>query len=348
MEHYLEQLELEEVISELDRLFPEVSWDSGAVLGQIMAGDIRGALASVWRAAAGGIAAQAEGLRGLLVFLLLLGLLSVLVSVFVESFENHQIARIAQAVFFLMLATALLKVFSRCFGIAGETLAFLNQFSGLVFPAFCLSVGPAAGSVTAAGYYELALLLIYLVETFLRKLCLPGLSALMLLHLMNGVWEEGKLAPLTELLEKGLKAAAGCALAAVAGLGFLQSMVAPVLDGLKRDALQKAVSAIPALGDLAEGAAELVLGSAVLLKNSLGVFLMLGLVLLTAAPLLKLFLYGAVLKCGGALIGIVADRRISGCVDRAADAVFLALRLVGTGAACFLILAAVMTCLAGR
>lgn len=348
MEHYLEQLQMDALLSELERLFPAFSWDPEDVFSKILGGDVKGALSSVLRAAAESAAAQAEGLRGLLSFLLLVGLLSVLVSVFVESFENHQIARIAHSVFFLMLMTVLMKVLAQCCRIAGETLSFLTQFSRLAFPALCLAVVPTAGSVTALGYYEMALWIIYLSEAFLLRICLPVLSALMLLVLMNGVWEEGKLTPLAELLEKAVKWASGLILTAVAGLGFLQSMVAPVLDGLKRGALQKAISAIPALGDLAEGAAELVLGSAVLLKNSLGVFLMLGLLLLVAAPLLKLFLYGAVLRCGGALIGIIADRRICDCVNRTADAVFLTLRLVGTGAACFVILAAVMTCMAGR
>ncbi len=348
MEHYLEQLEMEEVLSELERLFPDLSWNPGNIFEQILGGDVKGALDAVLRAILRGIQAQAEGLRGLFAFVLLVGLLSVLVSVFVESFENHQIAGIAHYVFFLMLMTVLLKVFSQCCQIAKELLSFLTQFSGLVFPAFCLSVVPAAGSVTASGYYELAVLTIYLAEAFLSRVCLPALSAVMLLLLMNGIWEDGKLTPLTELLEKGLKWAFGLVMTVVAGLGILQSMVAPALDGLKRGALQKAVAAIPALGSLAEGTAELVLGSAVLLKNSLGVFVLLGIFLLAAVPLLKLFLYGMVLKCGGALIGIVADKRIFGCVNRAADVVFLALRLAGTGVACFVILAAVMTCMAGR
>ena len=347
MEHYLEQLEMEEMLSELDGLFPDLSWDPGGLWERILRGDVKGAFGSVLGAVLHGAEAQAEGMRGLLVFLLLVGLLSVMVSVFVESFENHQIARIAHAVFFLMLMTVLLKVFSQCCCTAKEMLTFLTQFSRLVFPAFCLAVVPAAGSVTAAGYYELAVWTIYLAEAFLSGICLPALSALMLLLLMNGIWEDGKLAPLAELLEKGLKWALGAVMTAVAGLGVLQSMVAPALDGLKRGAIQKAAAAIPALGNLAEGTAELLLGSAVLLKNSLGVFVLLGILFLTAVPLLQLFLYGAVLKCGGALIGTVADRRIFGCVDRAADAVFLLLRLAGAGAACFVILAAVMTCMAG-
>lgn len=58
---------------------------------------------------------------------------------------------------FLLVLTVLLKVFSAVYRITGSTLETLKQFSHLTLPALCLSLGPAAGSVTAAGYYELTL-----------------------------------------------------------------------------------------------------------------------------------------------------------------------------------------------
>ncbi len=160
------------------------------------------------------------------------------------------------------------------------------------------------------------------------------------------------------------------------GLGVLQSMVAPALDSLKRTTAQKAVSAIPALGDLAEGTTQILIGSAVLVKNSVGLFTvvlltallavpffkifaygvllktagaLIGIVALLTAllavPFFKIFAYGVLLKTAGALIGIVADKRLVGCIERTADAVFLMLRLAVSGAACFLILTAVVICL---
>ena len=82
------------------------------------------------------------------------------------SFENQQVAQIAHDMFFLLVLTVLLKVFSEVYRITGRTLETLKQFSHLTLPVLCLSLGPAAGSVTAAGYYELALGLIFLIERF--------------------------------------------------------------------------------------------------------------------------------------------------------------------------------------
>ncbi|MDO4292876.1 MAG: stage III sporulation protein AE [Eubacteriales bacterium] len=348
MEHYLEQLNLSELMEELDGYFQKFSWDLPELFEQLLSGNFQGALSLLGQGVLAGIRQELEGFRGILVTLLLLGILSALVLGFLTSFENHQIAQIAQYIFFLLLMAVLLKIFSACYALAQETLSAMVQFSRLVLPALCLSLGPAAGSVTAAGYYQLALVLIFLVESFLLHLCLPLLPVLMLLLTVNGVWEEGRLSALTGLLEKGLKAAAKCALAAVTGLGFLQSMVSPALDSLKRSAAQKAVSAIPALGNLAESTAELLIGSAVLVKNSLGLFALLLLAGLVAGPFLQLLAYGALLKLAEALTGIVAAKQLAGCIGRTADIVFLTLYLAGTGAACFLVLTAVVTCLVGN
>ncbi|MBQ7839052.1 MAG: stage III sporulation protein AE [Lachnospiraceae bacterium] len=346
-QHYLEQLNLTEMMEELDNLFPAVNLDFSLLFEKIVEGGWQEAGKLIWQWTFGTLQMQIGGMKSLMVSILVLGMLSVLVSGFITGFENHQIVQIAHYIFYLLMLSVLITIFGECYEAAQEVLSGMAEFSKLLLPALCLSVGTAAGSVTAAGYYELAMLLIFLVENFLLKLCLPMMPAFMLLLLMNGVWEEGKLAALMELLEKFLLFTAKFCVAAVTGLGVLQSMVAPALDSLKRNALQKAVSAIPGLGGIAEGSAQMVIGSAVLIKNSLGVFALLLLAVLVAVPLMKLLLYGGLLRLSGSLIGIVAQKQLTACVLRTADAVFLMLRLSGSGAVCFMILIAIVTCLVG-
>lgn len=348
MEHYLEQLDLTEMMEKLDSLFVQKSLDLPEVMEQLLAGRVKEAAGMVWQGLFNGRLWGFADMKGVFASILVLGILSVLVSGFLSSFENRRIAEIAHSVFYLLLLAILLKLFTKCLSVAGQTLEMTARFSKLALPALCLSMGPAAGSVTATGYYEMALFLIFVVEHFILRICLPLLPVFMLLLLMNGVWEDGKLAAFMELLEKALRSAAKISLALVTGLGVLQSMVAPAIDSLKRSAAQKAVAAIPGLGGLADSATQVLLGSAVLLKNSLGMFILLLLAALTFWPVAELFLYGAMLKLGGALVGAVADKRLTVCILRTADAVFLSLRLVASSVACFFIMVAIITCLVGN
>ena len=339
-EHYLEQLNLTELMEQLNRCFSSAflaDFSLEQLFSDILSGNGKEALQLLGRQIAGSVGQEFSGMRQILSVLLLLGILSVLVSCLMGSFENQQVAQIAHDMFFLLVLTVLLKVFSAVYRITGSTLETLKQFSHLTLPALCLSLGPAAGSVTAAGYYELTLGFIFLIERFLTGFCLLLLPFWMLLVVLSGVWEEGRLSAMMELVEKSLSWILKFCLGTVTGLGVLQSMVA-----------QKAIAAIPGLGDLAEGTAQVLLGSAVLVKNSLGMFVGILLAVLLVVPLLKIAAYGVVLKLAGAFVGLVADKRLTACMTKTADVVFSSLKLAGTGAACFWILAAIVSCLAGR
>lgn len=99
---------------------------------------------------------------------------------------------------------------------------------------------------------------------------------------------------------------------------------------------------------MAEGTAQLLIGSAVLVKNGLGVAAFLLLLGLCIVPFAKLLLYAGILKLCAALLGMTADKRITGCVNKAGDGLLLLLRICFTACACFLIMFAIITCLAGR
>ena len=127
------------------------------------------------------------------------------------------------------------------------------------------------------------------------------------------------------------------------GISVFQALITPVVDSVKKSALQRLVSVIPGIGDAADGALDMVLGSALVIKNSIGVVLLLLILVLCAAPLIKIGLIAGVLKCAAALMGVVGDKRITTCVNRAGDAGLLLLKTTGTAMLLFLISIAVVT-----
>ena len=138
------------------------------------------------------------------------------------------------------------------------------------------------------------------------------------------------------------------AVGVITGISIFQALITPVVDSARSSALQKLVSALPGVGNLADGAVELVLGSALVIKNSIGVVLLLLMLVLCAAPLLKIALIAGVLKCAAAFMGVVSDKRITTCVDRAGEGGLLLLRTTGTAMLLFLISIAVVTAASGR
>ena len=343
----LQELNLDAMSERMDELFPGFSIDFSGFLEQLLAGNWKDAVNLLVTSLRDGIAGEAAGMKNLFLMLLLVGILSSLFTVAAQAFKNHQIADIAHFIACLLMLLVVLATFSQAADITEALLEKILLFVRLFLPTFMIALGFSAGTVTAAGYYELILLLIYGVEQLLMSIGLPAANVYMMLVVMNGLWEEEKLASLLDLIRKALSGGLKFLLTCITGIGLLQSMVTPVLESLKISSATKLLSSIPGLGGLAEGTAQLLLGSAVLIKNGLGAAAILLLLALCIVPFLKIFLYGTILKLCAGLLGLSADKRLTGCIDRAGDAVFVLLRIAFTALACFLILFAIITCLAG-
>ena len=82
----------------------------------------------------------------------------------------------------------------------------------------------------------------------------------------------------------------------------------------------------------------MVLGSAIVIQNSIGVLLLLLLIMLCMGPLIKLAAIGWILRLSAALLGMVSDKRLVQCTNQMGEGCMLMFRLVGTAMLLFLIL----------
>ncbi len=339
---------LDELQAGMDTLFPEYDLSLSELLQKILTGDIIGALADFFQGSIAGMAASVEGLKNIFVWLLILGVVSALMSHFVEVFDRHQVADLSFYFIYLLISAILLKCFVQIALTAAETIENVVLFIRLLIPTYLLAVGISTGGITVSAYYQLLLLLIYGVEHILLGVILPLIYSYFLLAVINGIWIEEKLTLIMELLEKIIGWILKASLGVVTGISIFQSVVTPILDSVKSSALQKAISAIPGVGGAADGVVELMVGSAVVIKNSVGVLLLLLLLLLCAAPLLQIFFTALLVKCAAAFMGIVSDKRITACANRTGDAGMLLFRTVGTAMLLFLITIAIVATTTNR
>ena len=324
-------------------LFPDNNLSLDQLLAQLLRGDVLGALGGLFTGVVKDFTGQLSGMRNVFIWLLVLGIVSSLMTHFVEIFDKHQVADVAFYFMYLLFTVVIL----RCFFLAGETAVdTLNNvvlFIRMMIPAYLISVGISTGSVTAGASTQMMLLVIYAVQNVLVQGIVPLIYSMCMLVVINGIWVEEKLTLIIELLEKGIGWVLKGAIGVVTGLSIFQALITPVVDSVKTSALQRLVSAIPGVGNAADGVVELVLGSAMMIKNSIGVLLLLLFLVMCAAPLLKIALIAGVLKCAAAFMGIVSDKRITSCANRTGDAGFLLLRTTGTAMLLFLISIAVIT-----
>ena len=327
----------------MDRLFPGFKLDGTELLKMVMEGRSGEAFRQLLAQIGDSLTGELGGIRQILIYILVLGVVSALFAEFSDLFAEEQIAQAGFYFLYLFLMVILTKVFLFVSEVASGAVENIVLFIQLFIPTYTIAVGAAQGTAAAANYYQLMLLLAYLVESFLNKVLIPLIYSYVMLALLNGLWSEEKLSLLLDFIAKGVGFALKVSLGTVTGLSFVQAVIVPVASGLRISAMRKAISAIPGIGGVAEGMTELMLGSAVLIKNSMGVLF---LVLIAGAcilPLLKILVVTGVVKLGAAVTGIVSDKRISACTDRVGEGCFLLLRCVFTAVALFVIVIAVIS-----
>lgn len=327
----------------MQTLFPQNTLSLDHLIAQVMQGDVLGALEGLFTGVITDFTSQLTGMRNVFVWLLVLGIVSALMTHFVEIFDRHQVADVGFYFMYLLFTVVLL----RCFYLAADTavtaLENVILFIRLMIPAYLISVGISTGTVTAAASTEMMLLVIYGIQNLLLDVLVPLIYSMCMMVVVNGVWAEEKLSLLIDLLEKGIGWVLKGAIGVITGLSIFQALITPVVDSVKTSVLQRILSAIPGIGNAADGVVEMVLGSAVMIKNSIGVVLLILFLVMCAAPLLKIAVIAVMLKCAAAFMGIVSDKRITACANRTGDAGLLLLRTAGTGMMLFLISIAVIT-----
>lgn len=205
-----------------------------------------------------------------------------------------------------------------------KMLSFMTAFVPIYAAALLFS-----GNLTSAGvFYELAFGLIYVMELLMHVLFVPGVHIFVLLVMMDNLFEETKLSKLAELIESGIRTALKMSLAAVVGLGVVQSLIAPARDRISSNSVFQTLQAVPGIGNTFGAAGEILVGCGILIKNSVGVAALVVLIVLCAAPTVSVACFHVMYRLVGACLQPFCDKRISECVHGVGRACGLYLKIV--------------------
>lgn len=336
-ESLLEQYDLREMEEELDRLFPEEKPDFKETLLDIMSGDLTVTTELLKELAGKQLTYAFQSSRETLVHILVLAVVAAVFTQFGGVFQNRHISEVSFYMVYLLMIALCLDSFRAVIDWASGGIESLTSFMGVFYPVFFLSVTIAKGSVSAAAFYHLVLLLIYLVELFITGVILPLIHVYMMVKILNFLSMEDYLSKFAELIELFVSWSLKTLVAVTAGLGVVQSLISPAIDTVKRSVITRSAEAVPGVGDAIGGVTEVVLGTAVLVKNAIG---MTGAVICFAICLLPLLQTGGVVlmyKLAAAVLQPVSDKRITGCIESVGEGCRLLMRVIFTTGLLFLL-----------
>ena len=268
--------------------------------------------------------------KSLFIKILLLILLAAVFTNFSAVFESGQTGDICFYIIYLLLFILMMDSFSTMSHSLQQTILWMAEFMRGLAPAYFLTISISSGSSTAVVFYEGILILIWLLQVVILNLLLPGAGLYVLISLISNLSKEEMLGKMAELLDTAVSWGLKTLLGAVAGLQVVRGLIAPVMDTLKRSVLGRAAGALPGVGNAVNMVTELVLTSAVLVRNCLGVVVLLALLAAGAGPVIHYGLLSLSCRLLAAIAQPVSDKRIVELLSTMGEGYALLLRVLFT------------------
>ena len=337
---YLELSDLEENLRGMTD-FSDLSFSDLVLelLQGILPSGISGLWGEVWRL----LFSYLGGQKQLAVQILLIALFSAVCTNFIRVFENSQIADISFYMMYLLIGTLLIGAFAEMQSLTVNTLKSLFQFVTLLLPAYVVTIVFSAGSISALGFYELTFLSVHILQLLFIKMVLPLIQIYVVFLFFNQLTQEDLFSQASEFLKTLLEWILKTTTAILVGLQTIQCLVAPAVDTLKNSTAHRIVKALPGVGGLMDSAAETIAGSALVIKNAVGVAGMIAVLLICLLPFLKLGLSVLLFRLLCALLQPISEKRMVDCIRSFSDGVMLLMKTMLAGLAVFLVSLAMIT-----
>ena len=341
-EAILSEFDFDEIERSLQEMFPDEKIEFGDVVTALMSGDAEEAGGVLLDFLSDVVSYEFRYNWHNLVYILLIAIAAAVFSNFSGAFRNRQISDISFYVLYMLLITLCLTSFQTAAQGLEERLDSVVEFMRVLCPSYFLAVAFASGSVTSVFFYNVILLLIYVVELVIIRFVLPVIHIYIMIRVLGNLTGEYFLSESAELMHKVAAWILKTLLACVIGVNVVQGLLAPAIDTLKRSALTRTAEALPWVGNAMGGAAEIFLGTAVLIKNGIGMAGAVIAVLICLGPIVQLALMALMYKVAAALVQPVSDKRITACISGVSEGYELLVRVIFTVGLLFLLTIAVV------
>lgn len=341
-EALLSEFDFDEIEDSLTQMFPQEKITFGEVVSSLISGDMEETIRMFLQFLADQVSYEFDYNRKNLVYVLLVALTAAVFSSFAGAFKSRQISDISFYVMYMLLITLCLTAFRTSAEGLEERLGSLVDFMRVLCPSYFLAVAFASGSVTSLFFYNVILFLIYIVELVIVRFLLPVVNIYIMVRVLGNLTGEDFLSEFADLIKKVVSWILKTLLVCVISVNVVQGLLAPAIDAVKRSALTRTAEALPWVGNAVGGVAEVVLGTAVLIKNGIGMAGAVISVAICAVPIFQMLIMALMYKLAAALVQPVSDKRITTCISGVSEGYEIMVKVIFTAGLLFMITIAIV------
>ena len=339
-EALLSEFDFDEIEDSLTQMFPQEKITFGEVVSSLISGDMEETIRMFLQFLADQVSYEFDYNRKNLVYVLLVALTAAVFSSFAGAFKSRQISDISFYVMYMLLITLCLTAFRTSAEGMEERLGYLVDFMRVLCPSYFLAVAFASGSVTSLFFYNVILFLIYIVELVIVRFLLPVVNIYIMIRVLGNLTGEDFLSEFADLIKKVVSWILKTLLVCVISVNVVQGLLAPAIDAVKRSALTRTAEALPWVGNAVGGVAEVVLGTAVLIKNGMAGDVIS--VAICAVPIFQMLIMALMYKLAAALVQPVSDKRITTCISGVSEGYEIMVKVIFTAGLLFMITIAIV------
>lgn len=329
-EDLLDEIQIEDVQKMLDEIMDDHSFSVREALMNIINGEEPVSKETVQNFLYSLFFSDMENEKGLILKLLLVIFIAAVLAEFADVFGNGQVGNISFYIVYLALFMMLMENFSKLGSTLTNWLLRLTDFMKVLSPAYFMTVAASTGASTATVFYEGVLLMVWMVQWLLANLFLPVINLSVLLKMVNHLSKEEMLTKMAELLDVAVNWGLKTLLGTVVGLQIVRNMVSPVMDAMKRSAVGKAAGVIPGIGNAVTAVTELVLTSAVMVRNSFGAVIVILLLMIGAGPIIHYGSLSLIYRFLAAIAQPISDKRVVGALSTMGEGCAMLLKILLT------------------
>ena len=338
----LAEFDFNEIEENLDQMFPQEKITFSDVVSTLISGDMTETIRIFLQFVADQISYEFDYNRRSLVYVLMTALTAAVFSNFAGAFKNRQISDISFYIMYMLLITLCLTSFRTSAAGLEDRLGTLVDFMRVLCPSYFLAVAFASGSVTSLFFYNVILFIIYIVELVIVRFLLPVVNIYIMVRVLGNLTGEDFLSEFADLIRKGVSWILKTLLICVVSVNVVQGLLAPAIDAVKRSALTRTAEALPWVGNAVGGVTEVVLGTAVLIKNGIGMAGAVITIAICAVPILQMLIMAFMYKLAAALVQPVSDKRITTCISGVSEGYEIMVKVIFSTGLLFMITIAIV------
>ena len=260
--------------------------------------------------------------------IVILAFVTAIFSNFAAIFKSSQVSEMGFLICYATIITCLISSFSAITYISFRVISSITDFMKALIPVYAISVGVSDGQANAVSFYEMALLIIGMVDLAALKIILPAIDIYVGIGMINNLGHRDYLSKSCELIKTCVNFAVKGMLTVVLGLNVIQKMFSPVSGGIGRSAAKSMLNSISGISIAGNGIAELLYGTGKIIKSSIGGAGMVAICIIMAVPLIKIIIFIFSYYLTNAIIQPVSDERIIKCLTYVSDGASMVLKTV--------------------